>query len=249
MKKKLFSLLAVMLMTLAANAQHEYVDLGLPSGTLWATCNIGANSPEETGDLFAWGETDTKDSYTKENYSFDFYSIDPSEKLGPEDDAATVNWGCLWRMPSKAQYEELICGQYTTIEETTTLNGVKGIKVTGKNDNSIFLPNAQYWTINMSYNDYTHSWEPTGAVEMLVNAFEEIEMYTKFGIFTGVRYNGLNIRPVRGRYTISEIPKDWKVNGSMTGGTYETHEGAKVIITPRKIPAGKKIKSIKVVKQ
>lgn len=143
MKKKFFTLLAVMLMSLTANAQHEYVDLGLPSGTLWATCNIGANSPEEEGDKFAWGETTTKNSYTQGNYSFDLNSIDPAAVLEPEDDAATVNWGSEWRMPSEVQCWELYSN---TTKEITTLNDVKVVKVTGKNGNSILLPIGRYWT-------------------------------------------------------------------------------------------------------
>ena len=131
--------------------EHEYVDLGLPSGTLWATCNVGASKPEEYGDYFAWGETTTKSTYSWSTY-FDtddnvstfkkYYNNGGLTELQPADDAATANWGSGWKMPSRAQIEELINGSYT-MWEWTTLNGVNGRKVTSKsNGNSIFLPAA-----------------------------------------------------------------------------------------------------------
>ena len=137
---------------------HERVDLGLPSGTLWATCNVGANTPEEYGDYYAWGETQHKSSYNWSNYR---YCNDDSDKLTrycsqseygyngftdaftellPVDDAATVNWGNEWQMPSIAQFRELIL--YTTLE-WTVLNGRTGMKLISKNNgNSIFLTAA-----------------------------------------------------------------------------------------------------------
>ncbi len=140
--------------------EHEYVDLGLPSGTLWATCNVGASKPEEYGDFFAWGETTPKSTYncstykwcngsettmtkycTQSEYGYNGFTDNLTE-LQPEDDAATANWGSGWKMPSLDQIEELINGSYTT-SEWTTLNGVYGRKVTSKsNGNSIFLPAA-----------------------------------------------------------------------------------------------------------
>lgn len=131
---------------------HEYVDLGLPSGTLWATCNVGANSPEEYGDYFAWGETAPKDKYYWSTY-FDtdngsslkkYYNYGGLTELLPEDDAATANWGSGWQMPSLAQIQELYNSSNTT-REWTQMNGVNGRKITSKsNGNSIFLPAAGY---------------------------------------------------------------------------------------------------------
>ena len=100
MKKILTLLLA--LMTIAAGAkanEHEYVDLGLPSGTLWATCNIGADSPEGFGNYYAWGETAPKSRYGSNNYSQHGYdgSEGSQKELLPEDDAATVNWAASGR--------------------------------------------------------------------------------------------------------------------------------------------------------
>ena len=141
---------------LTTNAQqHDYVDLGLPSGTLWATCNVGANSPEEYGDYFAWGETEPKSIYDWNTY-FDTGRIDETfgsisfkkylnlSELQPEDDAATVNWGSDWQIPSLDQLKELCNSSYTTTE-WTQVNGVNGRKITSKsNGNSIFLPAAGY---------------------------------------------------------------------------------------------------------
>lgn len=241
MKKNFFTILAVMLMSLTANAQHEYVDLGLPSGTLWATCNVGANSPEEEGDEFAWGETTTKNSYTQGNYSFD----ENPAVLEPEDDAATVNWGGEWRMPSKAQCEELTCGKYTT-----NVYCEDGVRITGKNGNSIFLPDGEYWTINMRYDDLYEVWNESWANLMRVSVIIGSDLDSDFDVSIGQRYWGRNIRPVRTQYTISNIPDGWRVNGTkVTNGTYGATPGAEVIFTPANIPAGKKIKSIKAVKQ
>ena len=130
---------------------HEYVDLGLPSGTLWATCNVGANKPEEYGDYFAWGETEQKKtSYDWDNYKFvkdgmqTKYRVDELggdiKEILPEDDAATVNWSSSWHMPSLDQIKELINSEYTTTEYTT-LNDVKGLKITSKkNGKTLFFP-------------------------------------------------------------------------------------------------------------
>ncbi|MBO7322468.1 MAG: hypothetical protein J6U51_02660 [Bacteroidales bacterium] len=87
--------------------EYEYVDLGLSSGVKWAVHNIGAESPEEVGDYFAWGEISTKSEYTSANYSF--YGLEIYDISGnPEYDAATANWGPEWRMPTQADYEELL---------------------------------------------------------------------------------------------------------------------------------------------
>ena len=103
--------------TMTANAQPEYVDLGLPSGTLWATTNIGATSPEDYGDYFAWGETTTKSDWetyfdVDDDFSFKkYYNNGGLTELLPEDDAATANWGSEWQMPSDDQIDELWSGR------------------------------------------------------------------------------------------------------------------------------------------
>ena len=126
---------------------HEWVDLGLPSGTLWASCNIGATSPEGYGDYFAWGETETKERYDYTTYKWGnaankltkYCTNDNKRVLDAEDDAAAVKWRGLWRMPSSSEIEELngLCTW-----EWIKLKGVTVCKVTGPNGNSIFLPAA-----------------------------------------------------------------------------------------------------------
>jgi hypothetical protein len=138
---------------------HEYVDLGLPSGLKWATCNVGASSPEEYGDYFAWGEVESKEYYDWSTYKYcegtdntltkycnnssygkDGFTDDKTI-LDPEDDAAHVNWGGTWRMPTTEEWDELSNNCTWT---SATQNGVKGNNVTGPNGNSIFLPGAGY---------------------------------------------------------------------------------------------------------
>ncbi len=163
--------------------QGDYVDLGLPSGTLWATRNVGASSPEDYGDYFAWGETEPKEVYSWKTYKWcegnewsitkyepgSFWAYDEIE-LEPADDAAHVNWGSLWRMPSEAQFQEL-CDSCSW--QWTERNGVNGQLVTGPNGNSIFLPatgyrsNSQlgmagkrgfYWSRTVNYNDERYAF-------------------------------------------------------------------------------------------
>ena len=115
----------------------KVVDLGLPSGTLWATMNIGANSIEDYGDYFAWGETTPKTSFYWENYTGKDIT---SDELPADRDAATANLGSDWRMPSLAQIKELIseCNW-----QEFTLNGINGRLATSKhNSNFIFFPAA-----------------------------------------------------------------------------------------------------------
>ena len=135
---------------------HEYVDLGLPSGLKWATCNVGANSPEEYGGYYAWGETEEKSSYgwstykwcngsynTMTKYCTDRYdgTVDNKTVLDPGDDVAHVKWGGSWRMPTKAEQDEL---RNKCSWTWTAQNGVNGYRVTGPNGNSIFLPAVGY---------------------------------------------------------------------------------------------------------
>ena len=141
---------------------HEYVDLDLPSGTLWATCNVGADAPEEYGDYYAWGETTPKVLYdwksykygrfiheqyelnkycTDSRYGFNGF-VDSLVVLESDDDVARVCWGEGWRMPTIGEWEELFLN---TTGTWTTLNGVKGWRITASNGNGLFLPAAGYW--------------------------------------------------------------------------------------------------------
>lgn len=143
------------------------VDLGLPSGTLWANRNIGANTPEEKGNFFAWGETEPKHIYSMKTYKYEYiskvnddhrvsegyikywkpfrrlkkevYEWDNKVILDPEDDVATVKWGTDWCMPTREELKEL--GDFC-IWEKTKLNGVEGYKAIGPNNRFIFFPTA-----------------------------------------------------------------------------------------------------------
>ena len=151
---------AIIDIILGGSEESDWVDLGLPSGTLWATRNIGASSPEDYGDYFAWGETEPKDfydlytykwweswdesgwthwGYSKYCYSSQAYMGIPDDRteLDPEDDAATVNWGSGARTPSSEQIQELIS---SCTRQWTQRNDVNGMLVTGPNGNTIFLP-------------------------------------------------------------------------------------------------------------
>ena len=118
----------------------RYVDLGLPSGTKWATCNVGANSPEEYGNYYAWGETSTKSSYAYNNSRT--YKINLGEIAGvPGYDPARAAWGSEWRLPTAQELQELVD---RCVWEWTSQGAHYGYKVTGPNGNSIFLPAAGY---------------------------------------------------------------------------------------------------------
>lgn len=147
--KKIYLIISLACLTLVSCEQnksngsiqgHEYVDLGLPSGLKWATCNVGANSPEEYGDYYAWGETKTKEKYTEKNCAT--LDVDMDDISGKSRyDVARKKWGESWRMPTYTEMNEL---RYHCTWEWTTQNNVEGYKVTGPNGNSIFLPAAGY---------------------------------------------------------------------------------------------------------
>lgn len=136
---------------------HEWVDLGLPSGTLWATCNVGANAPEEYGDYFAWGEIQMKDSYLWETYQYANGACNKLTKycsnpdigndgftdsltiLLPEDDAATANWGKGWCTPTYEQWKELLDN---TTNKWMTQDSVRGRLFIAENGQTLFLPAA-----------------------------------------------------------------------------------------------------------
>lgn len=132
-----------------------YVDLGLPSGNLWAECNLGASSPEAYGDYYAWGEVKPKQEYTYPNHKWykegapslgftKYNNEDGKLTLEDEDDAVIQKLGNGWRTPTLADFRELTNQKYTTIEKTT-LNGVAGYQITSKkNKKSIFIPFAGF---------------------------------------------------------------------------------------------------------
>ena len=194
----------------------EYVDLGLPSGNLWAKCNLGASSPEQYGDYYAWGEVEPKQVYTNSNHKWykegapslgftKYNNEDGKLSLEDEDDAVIQKLGNGWRTPTLADFRELTNQKYTTIEKTT-LNGVAGYKITSKkNKKSIFIPFAGFKNDKPQTREI--SSDETVAVCMTNQrridnqvfncwtfAFEQdrIRRYGKR------RYDGISIRPVKG---------------------------------------------------
>lgn len=193
---------------------HDYVDLGLPSGTLWATCNVGADTPEGYGDYFAWGETTPKTTYNWSNYK---YANGDNEKLTKYcymadygnngftdrltvlqagDDAATANWGKGWRTPTNEQWKEL---KDNTTGTWTTQNGVEGKRFTASNGRSLFLPAAGSrersdfnWT-----GDRGNYW--SSSLRTDYPDFVRSVCFDSDGIYMNScnRYRGLSVRAVR----------------------------------------------------
>ena len=178
--------------TVGGGDEHEYVDLGLPSGLLWATCNVGANAPEEYGDYFAWGETTPKDTYTSANYT---YSDNPAI-LPSDHDAATANWGNGWRMPTKAEFQELL--DNTTVTWTQQ-NGVNGRLFTATNGNSLFLPAAGYrWGDELyGVGNYGFYWSSSLYTDNPFRAWYFYFHSDYYGMSHYDRYLGQSARAVR----------------------------------------------------
>lgn len=186
---------------------HDYVDLGLPSGTLWATCNVGANSPEDYGNYYAWGETEPKEFYDFINYKWcngEYGTItkytNRYDELEPEDDAATANWGGEWCMPTYEQMKEL--GDQCTWEPEER-NGVFGYLATGPNGNKLFLPAAGiYW--EEPYNDglICNYWSRTlyagGPFDPNAALCMNIDQWgVSYENYLSYRVAGRSVRPVR----------------------------------------------------
>lgn len=173
---------------------HKYVDLGLPSGTKWATCNVGANSPEENGNYYAWGETFTKSSYTYNNCRT--YKVNLGEIAGvPGYDPARAAWGSEWRLPTAQELQELVdwC-----VWEWTSQGAHYGYKVTGPNGNSIFLPAAGF-CIESSLRNFGvcgFYWSSTPDEKSTALADELVLDSDLYGVGGGPRVCGQSVRPV-----------------------------------------------------
>ena len=190
---------------------HEWVDLGLPSGLKWATCNVGATKSEEYGDYFAWGETQPKETYnwstykwcngsfdTQTKYCTDSYygTVDNKTVLEAADDVATANWGGSWRMPTTEEQQELINNCTWT---WTTQNGVNGYKVTSKsNGNSIFLPAAGCrYNSDLRYaGSYGYCWSSSLNTYSLGSAHNLSFGSSGVGWYGSNRCYGQSVRPV-----------------------------------------------------
>ena len=197
---------------------HEFIDLDLPSGTLWATCNLGASSPEDYGCYYAWGETTIKKTYTwtsykyskgtsldnprltrycgNSNYGNNGYS-DALNTLLPEDDAATINWGKNWCMPTEEQWQELL--NNTSIKETVQ-NGAHGRLFTATNGNTLFLPAAGYRWNNDVLSDVGNKgyyWSSSLCTDSPSEAYLFSFYSNHNGVSETFRIWGRTVRPVR----------------------------------------------------
>lgn len=208
----------------AANSAggHKYVDLGLPSGTLWATCNIGASKPEDYGNYYAWGEISTKSDYAWNSYKYTNGTtwMDPKltkycsqsecngssrftdnlTELQSGDDPAAYNWANGWLTPSKAQWDELLAN---TTNKWTTRNGVKGRLFTSKkNGKTLFLPSAG------GYEDDSSKLDRIGGsngIYWSCSLYTDCPIYAWYigftsddcRIYCGDRNWGISVRPVR----------------------------------------------------
>lgn len=221
--------------------EYESVDLGLSSGNLWSTCNLGAVCPYESGDYFAWGELYPKETYTFSNYlhsrdgileKYCIYrgngNVDNKILLDREDDAATVQWGNEWTIPTMEDFIELIEGcEWSSVDnyERTGVAGFIGISLS--NLNEIFFPyagkkegdkkitprSALYWSSSSYETPYGFSFFPDSWEARLSSST--------------YRYDGCSIRPIKStlsqdrncylinskeKYSISQILGPWKGN-------------------------------------
>lgn len=165
------------------------VDLGLPSGTIWANMNVGANSVSDFGDLFSWGESETKESYT----DYDYVKETKNQTLRGRHDAAYTVLGSEWHTPSTKDFDELIENCYW---RWTILNGHNGYEIKGRNGNSIFLP-ASGWihTDTIEYrNEYGYYWTSDRVNDTFAKGLLFSKSEKKIG--NGYLYYGRNIRAV-----------------------------------------------------
>lgn len=204
---------------------YQWVDMGLPSGLLWATCNLGTNKSTELGDYFAWGETETKESYTNKTYKWyedsdeiveikysDLFKADASGNIRTllelEDDAANVKLGGNWRMPTREEFEELLHPANTDLC-LVTKNDVKGyLVVSKKNGNTLFLPAAGFKLADevTGVEDEYYYWTSEHAEEGLGVANVVGNFYGSLDVRPFNRPIGCTIRPVLAKtldYTIS----------------------------------------------
>lgn len=194
----------------------EYVDLGLPSGNLWAKCNLGASAPEAYGDYYAWGEVEPKQEYTKSNHKWykegapslgftKYNNEDGKMTLEDEDDAVIQKLGNGWRTPTLADFRELTNQKLTTIKKTT-LNGVAGYQITSKkNGKSIFIPFAGFKRDKPQTREISADEEVAVCMtnlrridDMVYNAWSFAFQNDRIGRYGKLRPDGISIRPVKG---------------------------------------------------
>ncbi|MBP3717686.1 MAG: DUF1566 domain-containing protein [Paludibacteraceae bacterium] len=193
---------------------YTYVDLGLESGTKWATCNVGATKPTEYGDYFAWGETKPKEEYRESTYKWckgsstsmtkyctDSYfgTVDNKKVLDAEDDAATANWGSAWRMPTRDEIKELLDGCSWEWVNDFNGSGVRGrLGTSKKNGATIFLPAAGYriGTDFYSVGKYGYYWSSSLEEDISSHAYCLYFLDGDIDWVTDDRYYGHCVRAV-----------------------------------------------------
>lgn len=217
--------------TIVPKVEPEYVDLGLR--VKWATFNVGASAPEDYGDYFAWGEVEPKEKYGWETYKWcdgtasnmtKYNKTDGLTTLELDDDAAHVNWGGKWRMPSKVEMQELF---EKCVWEADTVNGISGHRVTGPNGNSIFIPTAGYYNHDhgegiQGLKSIMYLW--TSSCNGNSNAYDLMFYHSTLpdGVSSNTRRVGFPIRPVFDEsvvtFTINCTPEDARVGFYYSGG-------------------------------
>ncbi len=186
----------------------EAIDLGL--SVKWASCNVGATSPEDYGGYYAWGETEEKSEYSWETYKWcngsddtltkyctdsNYGTVDNKTVLEPEDDVAHVKWGGAWRMPTRGEQQELVdkCSW-----SWTEINGVNGYKVTAPNGNSIFLPAAGYrYGTKVGNIGSDGSYWSASLRDYENNGASNLDIYTFYHTNYMFRFYGFSVRPVQ----------------------------------------------------
>ena len=260
MQKKIFVLFIMSIILCSNNGfsqslnGHEYVDLGLPSGTKWAKCNIGAKTETDFGYYFAWGETNPKNSFTEENYNYEKQEsyVDSDGFTHNRDknivcisgdskyDAATANWGNGWSMPTKEQFDELI---YKCNWEWVSKNGVYGYKVTGNNGKYIFLPAAEsrQWPNLLNEGEQGDYWSGSLNKNRYGNPYHLYFFSSGPGMDDSFGFYGYSIRPVYGSLQVdnsnpsieSQAIEDAAHLPSGNDSKGETHENVEPIPTSR----------------
>ena len=204
---------------------HDYVDLGLPSGIKWATCNVGASTSTDRGNYYAWGETSAKETYTWNSYKWGEerritkYFAYPSPIIGgvkwvsgtqdgrdtlePSDDAAHVNWGAPWRMPTVTEYSELLKECTWTRTSRNIVAGyqipeyiVTGYKITGPNGNSIFLPATGFYSPYYESPGGGYYWSSTLSISCPNEAYYLFLGTASHELINGHRHTGIPVRAV-----------------------------------------------------
>ena len=216
-----------------SNGRHNgynYVDLGLPSHTLWATCNVGARNPGEPGFFFRWGSTHTQNMNKR-------MLIIP--RLDPQHDAATVNWGSPWRTPSNKEVEELINSCKFL---AARYNNIQGVMAIGPNQNTLFLPFTGIiydWDNKRDFKDYGEYWtseEVSGSeIQNNYSDYEIGSLAYSFGFKYNAEIEGPRILFKNHRITVRPVFSVMRT-GMMAGGQMESAVSQISVNPPSKNP-------------